>query len=244
MGSLSRFAFRIIPERQNKTNWLFTGLIAVSLGIHLLIFVHVAGLYKSKTMTYIELTVRDISKPFVRFIPQPPVKNILPEIEHAKPQHGLLQAAAPVHTEPSKTAPDKALVENIGPSDIPAIPSETGLSPAGWAETGAAVSESAAAAGITQNDYFDMVRLKIESRKKYPGTARSRRIEGSVSIRFGINADGRLNSAEIIRSSGHESLDKAAFNAVKNAAPFPQPPSNLFKNKPINLEIAVLFQLT
>ncbi|RPH48956.1 MAG: energy transducer TonB [Desulfobacteraceae bacterium] len=244
MGSFSRFVFKIIPKRQKKTNWLFTGLIAVSLGIHLLIFVHVAGIYKSEAMTYIELTVQDISKPFVRFIPQPPVKNIMPEIEHAKPNPSLRHTVLPVHIERAETALDNALVENIGLSDIPGIPGATGLSAAGWAGAGTAVSENAGAAGITQKDYCDMVRLKIESRKKYPGTARSRRIEGSVSILFGINADGRLNSAEIIRSSGHESLDNAAFNAVKNAAPFPRPPSNLFKNKPVNLEISVLFQLT
>ena len=38
-------------------------------------------------------------------------------------------------------------------------------------------------------DYFEMTRLRIESHKKYPDTARIRRIEGRLTVRFIIGKD-------------------------------------------------------
>lgn len=51
---------------------------------------------------------------------------------------------------------------------------------------------------------------------EYPGIARSRRWEGEVLLKVLVLEDGRCGELAIHASSGHEVLDQAALNAVKN----------------------------
>ncbi|RLC33172.1 MAG: energy transducer TonB, partial [Deltaproteobacteria bacterium] len=85
-------------------------------------------------------------------------------------------------------------------------------------------------------------RLKIESCKKYPDSARARHVEGRTVIRFVIEPDGRVSSLSVIKSSRNRALDNAAKDAVRAASPFLKPPANLFKDK-LLLELTILFEL-
>jgi protein TonB len=96
---------------------------------------------------------------------------------------------------------------------------------------------------VTTNDYFGMVRLKIESCKTYPESAKSRHMEGRVKVQFVITTDGNISSLKVVQHAGHASLSTAALNAVKKAAPFPRPPPGLLKC-PLHMEITILFELT
>ena len=55
-----------LSENRRKPNWLMRTMVTVSLGIHLVVLLHISGIYKSKTLSYIELTMHDISKPVRR----------------------------------------------------------------------------------------------------------------------------------------------------------------------------------
>ncbi len=70
--------------------------------------------------------------------------------------------------------------------------------------------------------YTYMMRLKerIEGIWKYPNEAASRGIYGDLYIRFTINKNGMLGDTELVRTSGHRSLDEAAMKALKEAEPF------------------------
>jgi len=48
----------------------------------------------------------------------------------------------------------------------------------------------------------------------YPATAIARRLEGTVLLRLHITATGRVRRVEIVASSGHAALDRAAVEAV------------------------------
>jgi protein TonB len=48
---------------------------------------------------------------------------------------------------------------------------------------------------------------------------------GSTTVTFAIGAGGALGSVQVSRSSGNAELDRMAIQAVRNAAPFPPPPS-------------------
>ena len=48
---------------------------------------------------------------------------------------------------------------------------------------------------------------------------------GSASVAFAIGANGSLGAARIARSSGNARIDQLALQTVRNAAPFPPPPS-------------------
>ena len=218
---------------ERKPNWLLRSLLGISLGIHLLIFMHVAGIYRSNALTYIELTLHDISKPSARSIPRPRHRPKAPQPMDLKrltiaPRH--IPSLKPIKFElAEKDLPD-SLVEGISTPDIAAA---SGLNIADWSPEGLETSSS----------YLDMVRLRIERYKSYPDMAKVQQIEGSVTIRFVITPEGDVRAVELVRPSGHMVLDTAALSAVKDAAPFPKPPRHLFKGE-IPLELTIVFELT
>jgi protein TonB len=84
--------------------------------------------------------------------------------------------------------------------------------------------------------------MRIETRKTYPESARKNQKQGKVGVRFTIAADGSVKSITIAESSGHDILDSAALSAVKNAAPLPRPPQNLFDEQ-LKVLITIMFEL-
>lgn len=229
-----------VSKNKRKPNWLLRCLIGISIGIHLVIFMHIAGIYKSEALTYIELTMKDFSKPPSRSIPRPRLRPKTPkqpnDVKKLNVHKRVIPSLKPIKIDPvDKNLPD-SLVESVG---MPDIPNDTGLKITNWhADHQIGTSDY-----ITTNDYFEMVRLRIESHKKYPSAAKTRGIEGRATIRFVISQDGQVTSLGIVKSARHGTLNRAALNAVKEASPFPRPPRNLFKG-PIPLEITIMFELT
>ena len=221
---------------KKKPNRLLQGLVGVSLAIHLLIIMHVSGIYRSTALSYIELTLQNVSKPLARSIPRPRhrPKELKPEdVKRLKVTQRRVPSFKPIKVEPAEKDLPDSLVEGIG---IPDIPNTPGLNVANW--NPGELTDS----GDSQATYLEMVRLKIERHKKYPETARARQIEGSVTVRFMITPQGGILNVEIIKSSRQKSLDKAALKAVHAAAPFPKPPRHLFKGE-IPLELTIAFEL-
>jgi protein TonB len=91
--------------------------------------------------------------------------------------------------------------------------------------------------------YLNLIRTRIENRKRYPLWATSHRLEGEASVRFIIAPDGQVTAVTVRKSSGWESLDQAALEAVQEAAPMPRPPDGLL-TRPTPLELTIVFQLT
>ena len=220
---------------KKKPNQLLHGLVGISLAIHLLILMHVSGIYRSNVLSYIELTMQSVSKPSARSIPRPRhrPKEIKPEDVKKLKATRSSPSFRQIKVEPvEKNLPD-SLMEGIGMPDIPDTP---GLNVANW--NPGELTDS----GDTEANYLEMVRLKIERHKKYPETAKARQIEGFVTVRFVITPQGDILDVEIIKSSGQKSLDKAALKAIHAAAPFPVPPQHLFKGE-IPLELTIAFEL-
>jgi protein TonB len=63
----------------------------------------------------------------------------------------------------------------------------------------------------------------VSSHVEYPKMAKMRHQEGATVVAFAVDAKGTPNNPTIEKSSGFESLDAAALNAVKAAGPFPAP---------------------
>ncbi|TVS06128.1 MAG: TonB family protein [Rhodobacteraceae bacterium] len=53
---------------------------------------------------------------------------------------------------------------------------------------------------------------------------------GSVLVSFSVSNNGGLNAVSVARSSGNASLDRAAVNHIRRAAPFPPPPAGAKRN--------------
>jgi protein TonB len=60
--------------------------------------------------------------------------------------------------------------------------------------------------------------------KRYPESARSRRIQGVVKVEFTIDREGRIVAARVIQSSGSSALDAEALATLQRANPLPPPP--------------------
>ena len=222
-------------QRPKKSGRVMQVTLLVSLAAHVLLFMHMSGVLNSDAVTSIELTMRDVSKPFTRSIPRPRTRHNAPQI------HDVKKMAVP-----DKKVPKPDIQTDMADSPSPvteavSVPDVGGIRPAEASAIGFA--HQAAPVFASKADYFEMVRMRIETRKTYPESARKEQKQGGVSVRFTITRDGNVKSVAIAESSGHDLLDSAALSAVKNAAPLPRPPRNLFDDQ-LKVKITIMFELT
>jgi protein TonB len=76
--------------------------------------------------------------------------------------------------------------------------------------------------------YEEEWRQRIErvGEENYPEEVRGR-IHGQLRLSVAIRPDGTVDSITLDRSSGHEVLDRAAFQIVRRASPFPPFPPEI-----------------
>ena len=78
--------------------------------------------------------------------------------------------------------------------------------------------------------------------KRYPASARMRRQEGVVSLRFTMDRKGRVLSYEIAKTSGSDALDNEARELIKRAEPLPAIPA-AFSRDTLDLVVPIEFFL-
>lgn len=216
--------------RRRRPNWLFRFMIGISVIIHAVLMIHVSGIYNVKSLSVIEMTVNDEFKPKTRAIPRPRTRPKAPETaDMAMPHMNIPQFSM----EPENASASREIMETVSAPSAHAEKVE-GLS-------GLYASDNKGL--FSKNDYYDMVRMRIEAAKVYPENARSRMVEGKVTVKFSVTLDGQVSSVAVSASSGHRLLDQAAVKAVNDASPFARPPGSLFKG-PLKMEITIAFELT
>lgn len=92
-------------------------------------------------------------------------------------------------------------------------------------------------------EYSDRVRQEITNVKSYPPMSRRLGETGSVLVNFTVTADGELSSVTITESSGLERLDRAAMDAVRNAAPFDTFPPEIQRDS-LAMSITLIFDIS
>lgn len=65
-------------------------------------------------------------------------------------------------------------------------------------------------------------RIELIGNQHYPQQARAQQLYGDVQVMVVVNADGSLEQAKILKSSGVGVLDEAALRIVRLASPFPE----------------------
>ncbi len=68
--------------------------------------------------------------------------------------------------------------------------------------------------------YFASIKRKIELVWQYPYEAAAAGIQGELTVDFVIARSGKVDSVELIRSSGSKILDDEAIRSIRVAAPF------------------------
>ena len=227
--------------KKSGPNWLLRGFAGVSLVLHVIVFMHVAGIYRTDALSYIELNLQDVSNFKVRDIPRPRLRPKTPTVAAFEKPMVRLQPMPnfkPLQVDPSDASAPDTLVEGLAVPDMTEIPTAGVIA---W--TGASQSTRNAGAYANAESYLEMVRLKIEQHKRYPRQASAMALEGRVTLQFIITPNGTVREIKIAKGARYEALNTAARQAVENAAPFPLPPRQFFEGD-IPLELTIVFELT
>ncbi len=86
-------------------------------------------------------------------------------------------------------------------------------------------------AALYMNSWVD--RVERIGNLNYPTEARRKRLRGALILSVAINKDGSLHELLVKRSSGNQTLDEAALDIVRQAAPFDRLEGKLAKNTDI-----------
>ena len=207
--------------------------MGISAGIHLILFFHMAGIYESRTISYIELSMQGISNPVSRRLPSPRPRRRPPAMA-APDTSPLPTPVAPAPHRPTPVAMDSPRVPSpmdLGQFSVPAI-----------AAMGAQV-QGEILPFSTAREYFELLNLRINQNKSYPSGAKFSHLEGRAKVKFTLDEYGMVSNLTLVKSSRHPSLDAAALKAVEKSTPFPIPPQDLLK-PPLTLQVSILFELT
>lgn len=81
---------------------------------------------------------------------------------------------------------------------------------------------------------------RLNAVKTYPGSARARRQQGTVMVRFSVDRSGQVLSVTLHKTSGFASLDREALALPKRTSPLPPPPAEV-RGDSIELVVPVEF---
>ena len=142
----------------------------------------------------------------------------------------VVQAAPAAEPAPASPAPAVEAVASVS-EPVPAPPAPVAAVPAPVAaaqpdpatlQEHQVVARVATPRPATKADYgwlAESLHRRIIELRHYPSTARLNGWEGKVVLKVSIRQDGQLKDVEVVKSSGHESLDQAAMEAVRRACP-------------------------
>lgn len=83
---------------------------------------------------------------------------------------------------------------------------------------------------------------RLEQAKRYPEAARFHGEQGVAWLRFTMDRNGKVLSARIEKSSGHDSLDDETLTLIQRAQPLPRPPADV-PGAAIELVVPIEFYL-
>jgi protein TonB len=165
--------------------------------------------------------------------------------------------AAPPAPTLASPAPATPVLESPKPAPVPSAPAVAAESAVKQAPTAAPVAASApaaasgsplteAAASGEAADGLRGYRLAVASQarrfKRYPAQAMASGWAGTAEIRVEVASDGRPRPATVVRSSGHEVLDRAALAMIDAGALRARLPDSL-RGRSFAVVLPVVFNL-
>jgi protein TonB len=161
----------------------------------------------------------------VRITPERPK----PAVEIAAPRH---LAVPSVITAP----PPDIVVQTVTPPPVMAVP------PVAAPAAPAARVAPEKVAGETRDSFLGRLLAQLNRFKQYPRAAARAHIEGVVMLHFVMDADGRVQSFEIAKSSGRPVLDNEALALIQRAQPLPALPAD-FPTRTLDAVVPIEFSL-
>lgn len=234
-------------------NWLGALLIASS--IHALLVVGWLGFVSLDGATYGNQGIHDGISVLLDIDPSPSteIQEVLPEeVEPLNPTRTVLEPLPPPDLE--FELPTEIPVSDIQPVfELPSPPSiptlEVPLTVFNdrhpTQDHQSAVQQGAGSGNSNQvgstkrlsDSHLARVAAHLNRFKKYPKTSRRAKEEGKAEVTFTVFADGRVDSIQLTKSSGHDELDQEALKMVKRAAPYPKFPNSLRRRAVTELQV-------
>lgn len=188
-----------------------------------------------------------IEEPPVEPLPEPEPEPVEEEVaEEIEPVEEFLpevpaEVAVPLPmARPKPPQPEKKVAEKKPPPAASKAARKASADVAKAERTAATqTSTGGTASSVSPARWQSTLFSHLQRYKRYPGESRSRREEGTASVRFRIDDRGRVLSVAIARSSGHAALDHAVLDMVRRASPVPPPPPgvNLTLVVPVRFDI-------
>ncbi|MCS6317480.1 MAG: TonB family protein [Nitrospira sp.] len=163
-----------------------------------------------------------VSEPTVLETRPEPVVSASTQVVQAAPAAEAIQAApAPADPAPAPVA-EAVAVAASEPAAAPPAPASAAQPDPATLQEHQVVARVATPRPATKADYgwlAESLHRRIIELRHYPSPARLNGWEGKVVLKVSIRQDGQLKDVEVVKSSGHESLDQAAMEAVRRACP-------------------------
>lgn len=169
--------------------------------------------------------------------PTPP-KKAKPKPASAPP---VAQTRPPAKTKPTASASPAATATTAAPAATASTGGQSGTA-AARAQAGSGTAAASGGDKATLNRYYAELSAWLERHKQYPPRARSRRLEGTVKLRFVLDRNGRVVAHSIVKSSGHRLLDDEVAALLQRASPMPVPPPELARER-LEIVAPVSFRL-
>ncbi len=163
-----------------------------------------------------------------------PVKQI---VKAAAQPPLLRQITAPA----AKPVPASAV--QVAATTAPSATAKTSKEPATSQSNAASASQQSLRQQLSSGlaSWQAEVMAKLELQRRYPAAALRQQLQGVVYLQLQLGRDGQLLQVQLVRSSGHQLLDHAAAQTVRQSAPFPVLPGEL--TAPYLLTVPVEFFL-
>jgi|AGTN01.3.fsa_nt_gi TonB family C-terminal domain len=226
-----------MPSAQDGEEVRRAGLWAASTAVMALL--HVGGLIAAVFLHPATRPVPPAPAMMIELAPMPapaaaepapaplPPEPVMPKPREAPPPMVKTAKPAPLKPKPNPVPPSQAHV------DVPASPAEAAetsavlpTSPGQNTPTSAPAPQARSTSASRQAvaNWYGRLQAHLESRKRYPRVAQSRRQEGVATVRFVLDRLGNVLSARLEQSAGHALLDEESMDLVGRAQPLPPPP--------------------
>ncbi len=227
---------------------------AASLALHAVALGALTWMYRSATAEQAVMLDVEIASVYLAPAPMPATEAVSAAPPEA--QESTVEAAAVVATAGPESpravspAPD-AISESAPPAQISALERQVDIEPAAVAVVPPEVTRPTESAVTAAAPPGEPERTALEWRvqdwlaqhRSYPRAARRAGYEGIVWVRFVLDREGGLRGSELMRSSGHALLDRAALDLLRRASPFPALPAEITLDE-IELVLPIEYDLT
>ena len=188
-----------------------------------------------------------IPKPIKRVLPVAPPKPVIAKKVISRPAEKILSKKEEKVTR-EDPLPDAAELSRPieAETSVPEAVMQPQVSARG-SNSLAQTLDSAGASTSTVSDremelqyvkaHFIYIKKIIEKNIKYPPMARRMGWQGKVVVSFIVCSNGKVESLQVVESSGHAQLDKNALQTVKQVEPFPHPPVRVKLVLPVTYKI-------